>query len=501
MSNASVPSHQVVIAGAGPTGLMLAGELALAGVDVAIVERRPDQHLAGRRAGGLHARTLEVLDQRGIVGRFLAEGQQVQAAGFASVKLDLAGFPTRHPYALGLWQERIERILAGWVAELGVPIHRGREFAGLAQDDAGVDIVLADGTALRAQYLVGCDGGRSVVRKRAGIAFPGWDATTASLIAEVEMTGTPEQGVHRSPLGMYAFGRRDYEIRDGEVVYGDTGPMGVMVPELDPGAKGEPTLEELKAALVAVCGTDYGAHSPAFLSRFTDATRQAANYRSGRVLLAGDAAHIHSPVGGQGLNTGVQDAVNLGWKLAQVVKGASPADLLDTYHAERHPVAARVLRHTMAQVALLRQDERTDALREVVAGLLGMEEPRRTFTAMMAGLDIRYDVGEGHPLLGRRMPDLEVTTADGPLRVYAMLHEAPPVLLNLGTPGSVDVGAWARRVRVVDATHAGRWELPAIGTVEAPKAVLIRPDGHVAWVDSGSAAGLVDALGRWFGPA
>jgi 2-polyprenyl-6-methoxyphenol hydroxylase-like FAD-dependent oxidoreductase len=503
----NITTHQVLVAGAGPTGLMLAGELALAGVDVAIVERRPDQALAGRRAGGLHARTLEVLDQRGIVERFLSEGQRAQATGFASVKLDLTGFPTRHPYSLGLWQNHIERILAAWVAELGVPILRGREVTGVAQDGTGVDVTLSNGAILRGDYLAGCDGGRSVVRKAAGIAFPGWDATTSSLIAEVELTGTPEQGVHHSPLGMYAFGRREYEIRDGEVVYGDTGPMGVMVPERDPGAKGEPTLEDLKAAMVAVCGTDYGAHDPTFLSRFTDATRQAGTYRAGRILLAGDAAHIHSPVGGQGLNTGVQDAVNLGWKLAQVVKGVSPDTLLDSYHAERHPVAARVLRHTMAQVALLRQDERTQALREVVAGLLGMDEPRRRFTGMMSGLDIRYDFGEGHPLLGLRMPDLDLSTADGPLRVYALLHEARPVLLDLGIPGGLDAGPWTGRVRLVAATHAGPWELPVIGNIDAPGAVLIRPDGHVAWVGAervdrrSSDAGLAAALAAWCGPA
>jgi 2-polyprenyl-6-methoxyphenol hydroxylase-like FAD-dependent oxidoreductase len=494
-------AHSVVVVGAGPVGMMLAAELALAGVDVAIVERRTSQHVDGARAGGLHARTIEVLDQRGIAGRFLAEGQKAQVAAFGQVRLDISDFPTRHPYGLGLWQNHIERILAGWVDELPVTIHCGCEVTGLTQDDAGVDVALSDGRRVRADYLVGCDGGRSVVRKAAGIAFPGSDPTMSALIAEVEMTGAPELGTHRTALGLHAFGKLEYEIRDGEVLYKDGGPIRVMVPERQPAATGQPTLQDLRAALIEVCGTDYGAHSPTWLSRFTDMTRQAATYRKGRVLLAGDAAHIHSPVGGQGLNTGLQDAVNLGWKLAQVVKGISPDSLLDTYHAERHPVGARVLRNTMAQVALQRMDDRTLALGEVVNELLAMDEPRRRFAAMMSGLDIRYDLGEGHPLLGRRVPDLELVTDEGPRRMYSLLHDARPVLLNVGVPGSIDAGAWADRVRVVDARHAGPWELPAIGVVTAPAAVLVRPDGHVAWVGTGTADGLAEALATWFGPA
>jgi hypothetical protein len=229
-------------------------------------------------------------------------------------------------------------------------------------------------------------------------------------------------------------------------------------------------------------------------------TRQAATYRAGRVLLAGDAAHVHSPVGGQGLNTGVQDAVNLGWKLAQVVNGTSPEGLLDTYHAERHPVAARVLRTTMAQVALMRVDDRIEALRDSVAELLSMDEPRKRFAGMLSGLDIHYDLGEGHPLLGRRMPDLDLVTADGPLRVFTLLHDARPVLLNLGEPGGFDITPWADRVQMVDAEYAGPWELPALGAVTAPTAVLIRPDGHVAWVGDLTDPGLPDALTTWFGP-
>jgi 3-(3-hydroxy-phenyl)propionate hydroxylase len=270
------------------------------------------------------------------------------------------------------------------------------------------------------------------------------------------------------------------------------------VTEQHPGSS-EPTLDDVREGLIAVYGTDYGLRSATWISRFSDMARQAASYRAGRVLLAGDAAHVHSPVGGQGLNTGVQDAVNLGWKLAQVVNRTSPDALLDTYHAERHPVGARVLRNTMAAAALMRPDDRSTAVRETVAELLGMDEPRRHVAAMMTGLDIRYDLGEGHPLLGRRMPDLGVLTGNGPLRVFTLLHDARPVLLNLGEPGGFDISPWADRVQLIDAEYGGAWELPALGEVTAPSAVLIRPDGHVAWVGDGTEAGLADALSTWFG--
>ena len=493
--------HAVVIVGAGPTGLMLAGELALAGVDVAIVERRVNQELVGSRAGGLHARTLEILDQRGIVDRFLAEGQRAQVAAFAQVPLSIVDFPTRHNYGLGLWQNHIERILAGWVEELRVPILRGREVTGFAQGDGGVEITLAGGEALGAAYLVGCDGGRSLIRKTAGIGFPGWDPTTSSLIAEVEMTTEPEFGIRTDARGTHALGREKYEIRDGKVVYATEGPVRVMITEPQVKYGTEPTLEDLREGLIAAYGTDYGMHRLAWITRFTDMTRQAESYRDRRVLLAGDAAHIHAPDGGQGLNTGVQDAVNLGWKLAQVVKGISPESLLDTYHAERHPVGARVLRSTMAAVALRRADERTKAAREAMAELLAMDEPRRRFAGMMSGLDIRYDLGEGHPLLGRRMPDLDIVTSEGPRRAYELLHDARPLLLDLGGLGDFDVAPWADRVRAVRATYEAAWELPVIGAVSRPTAVLIRPDGYVAWVGEGTTGGIAAALGRWFGAA
>jgi 2-polyprenyl-6-methoxyphenol hydroxylase-like FAD-dependent oxidoreductase len=485
----AVTGHTVVIAGGGPTGLMLAGELALAGVDVGIVERRANQELAGQRAGGLHARTIEVLDQRGIADRFLSEGQVAQVAGFAWIPLDISDFPTRHNYGLALWQNHIERILAGWVAELEVPIHREREVAGFTQHETGVDVALSDGTTLRAEYLVGCDGGRSLVRKAAGIDFPGWDPTTSQLIAEAQLAEEPEWGLRRDDLGIHGLTRTE----GGEAVR-------VMVTEQDSGRSAEPTLRDLSEALVAVYGTDYGIHSPTWISRFTDMARQAASYRKGRVLLAGDAAHVHYPTGGQGLNIGVQDAVNLGWKLAQVVDGTSPESLLDTYHAERHPIAARVLRDTLAQVALLRSDDRTNALREIVTDLLSLDEARIRLGGMMSGLDVHYDLGDGHPLLGRRMPDLDLDTADGPQRVFALLHEARPVLLDLGERSGFDVTPWAGRVKRVEARYDGPWELPVLGPVAAPTAALIRPDGYVAWVGQGSDDGLADALTSWFGP-
>jgi 3-(3-hydroxy-phenyl)propionate hydroxylase len=491
--------HAVVIAGGGPTGMMLAAELTLAGIDVAIVERRATPDLAGSRGGGLHARTIEVLDQRGIADRFLSQGQVAQVAGFSMIGLDISDFPTRHPYGLALWQNHFERILAGWVGELGVPVYRGQEVAGFTQDDAGVSVELTDvpslgaqslrARSLRAQYLAGCDGGRSLIRKTAGIEFPGWDPSVSSLVAEVETSEEPEWGIRRDDKGTSGIGPLEDRKR-----------VRVVVREQGLGHTGDATLGDLSRAMIVVWGTDYEVHSPRWISRFTDMTRQAASYRDRRVLLAGDAAHIHFPVGGQGLNTGVQDAVNLGWKLAQVVRKTSPGSLLDTYQAERHPVAARVLRTTMAQTALARSDARLDALRDTMAELLGMDEPRRRFAGMMSGLDIHYDLGEGHPLLGRRMPDLDLVTPDGPQRVFTLLHQARPVLLNLGEPGGFDLTPWADRVQLTDAKQAGPWELPVLGMVPAPAAVLIRPDGYVAWAGDLADPRLPDALTAWFGP-
>ena len=479
--------HPVVIAGGGPTGLMLAGELALAGVEAVVVERRTTQDLDGSRAGGLHSRTIEELDQRGIADRFLSEGTTHPILGFAYIPLDMSDLPTRHNYLLGLWQSHFERILAGWVEELGVHILRGREVSGLVQDEAGVDVEVSGEGPLRARWLVGCDGGRSVVRKAAGTDFPGLDATTSWIIAEVGMTEQPEVGLRPEGGG----------IGPVNPAEGD-GPFRVVLKEHQIGDTDKPTLQDLRRTLVALYGTDYGAHDPDWISRFTDMSRQAAAYRSGRVLLAGDAAHIHPPYGGQGLNTGVQDAINLGWKLAQVIAGTSPESLLDTYHAERHPVAARVLQNTMAQGAATIPDDRHRALHATVADLLAMDEPRRHIAAMISGLDIRYDLGEGHPLVGRRMPDLDLVTAEGPRRVFDLLHQARPVLLDLGG-GDFDLAPWSPRVQSVAAACDGPWVLPLVGAVEAPAAVLVRPDGYVAWAGDLNDPELPAALTSWFG--
>ncbi|HEX4493542.1 MAG TPA: FAD-dependent monooxygenase [Acidimicrobiia bacterium] len=479
--------HAVVIAGGGPTGLMLAGELALAGVDVVVVERRATQELDGSRAGGLHARTIEVLDQRGIAERFVAAGQQYPKVGFAGVALDITDFPTRHNYLLGLWQRDFEPILAAWVVELGVPFLREREVTGCAQDADGVDVELSDGTALRSTFLVGCDGGRSVVRKAAGIDFVGWDPTTSWMIAEVEMDDEPEIGVRREGGGIGPVDR----VNGGS-------PYGVVLKEKRVEHDADPTLPDLRVALVAAYGTDFRVHSPTWISRFTDLTRQAASYRRDRVLLAGDAAHVHPPQGGQGLNVGVQDAVNLGWKLAQVIDGAASDALLDTYHAERHPVGARVLQSTMAMIAIGTPDDRHDALRAVLGEVLGLDEPRRHLAGMLSGLDIHYDLGDGHPLVGRRMPDLDLQRAGGATRVFSLLHDARPVLLDLAASGGFDSSPWPR-VRVVDATYDGAWQLPVLGEVAAPAAVLIRPDGYVAFAGDLGDPGLPCALTTWFG--
>ncbi|UPJ44502.1 FAD-dependent monooxygenase [Bradyrhizobium sp. 40] len=483
-----VKDHAVVIAGAGPTGLMLAAELALANVDVAVVERRADQELVGTRAGGLHARSIEILDQRGVADRFLREGQVTQLAGFAWTRLDISDLPTRHAYGLVLRQSHIERILADWVGELAVPIYRNREMTGFAQDETGIDVTLSGGETLRANYLVGCDGGRSLVRKAAGIDFAGSDPTLSNLMAEVEMREEPAWGLRHDALGFHGLSKTE------------SGRVLVVVTEATLDRTGAPGPRDLSDALVAVYGTDFGLQNPSWISRFTDAARQAVSYRKRRVLLAGDAAHIHHSVGGQGLNTGVQDAVNLGWKLAQVVKGLSPETLLDSYHAERHPVAARTLRNTMAQIALLRRGEDgLKAAREIVSELLAMDAPRQRFGAMMSGLDVHYDLGQGHALLGRRMPDLDLTVEGRPLRLFTLLRGARGLLFNFGDKNSFDTAPWVDRIKTVDVEHDGAWELPTVGQVAAPSAVLVRPDGHVAWVRDQGHDGLADALTRWFG--
>lgn len=469
---------------------MLAGELALAGVDVVVVERRASQGLEARRAGGLHMRTIEVLDQRGIADRFISAGQTYPHLGYGGTFLEVGDFPTRHNYLLGLGQSTFEPILAEWVLGVGVPILWSREVMSFAQDESGVDVEVSDGQTVRVEFLVGCDGGRSLIRKESGIDFEGLDASTSWMIAEeVEMTEDPQLGFHRDEVGTHAIG----PAGDGKL-------FGLVLTEREVEHDGEPTIDDLRDALVGIYETDFGLRSANRISRFTDMVRQAASYRDRRVLLAGDAAHVHPPMGGQGLNIGVQDAVNLGWKLAQVIHGTSPDSLLDTYHAERHPVGAAVLHNTKAQVALGKSDDRHAALRDTMNELLAMDEPRKRIVGMISGLDIHYDLGEGHPLLGRRMPDLDLETAEGSKRLFTWLHAARPVLLNLSEPGALDITPWADRVQMVDAVYGGPWELPVIGEIEAPSAVLIRPDGYVAWVGDVSDPLLPDSINTWFGP-
>ena len=478
--------HQVIVVGAGPAGMMLAAELTLADVDVVVIERRATVELESPRSRGLHARTIEVLDQRGIADRFLAAGTPMQIQAFAGIPLDISDFPTCHPHGLALLQSDFERILAGWVDELGVRVVQDQSVTGYVDGDEHVAVSCSDGTEWRGEYLVGCDGGRSLVRKTAGIEFAGWDPTVCWIHTEVEVDEQP-------PFGLRG---------GGGVGPAEGGRVGVTLAEPDVERRfTEPTIDDVRAALRRVDGTDYGARNPRFIARFTDATRQAVTYRSGRVLLAGDAAHVHAPFGGQGLNLGVQDSVNLGWKLAQVVHGTSPDSLLDTYEAERHPVAAAVLRNTMAQRALQGDDERTGALRNVVADLLALDEPRRHVAAAIAGLDIQYGSG-GHPLVGRRMPDLELATPTGPTRVSEQLHRAEWLLVSFGSSSRPGPTSWDDHLRRLDATTTDTWELPVIGRVAPPSAVLVRPDGYVAWAgtDTHDADdGLDAALTTWFG--
>ncbi|RLK53984.1 FAD-dependent monooxygenase [Actinokineospora cianjurensis] len=495
---------EVIVAGAGPTGLMLACELRLTGVDVLVLER-----LAARsgesRAGGLHARSVELLDQRGIVDRFLAAGGTGPFAHFSFLPLDIGDLPTRHPYALAIHQSRVERLLEERAVELGVRLRRSAEVTGLRQDRTGVEVrvVGAAGTEwLRADYLVGCDGGRSAVRKLSGIGFHGSPATLTALLGDVRLADPPPG------LVFGAEGRRD---RGSFMVFPaeQPGVHRVITMEFDTVADRDApvTVETLRQACRTIADTDFGMHSPQWISSFTDAARQADRYREGRVLLAGDAAHIHFPSSGQGMNLGIQDAANLGWKLAAVVRGQAPADLLDTYQAERHPAAERMLASTRAQTALWRPGAQTDALREVFGTLIGFEDVNRHLGGACTQLDIRYPLGDGHPALGRRLPDLDLTAPTGRTRAFELLHAARPVLLDLtGLPDlRAAIEGWTDRVDLVEARcDAEHWVYPVIGEVPAPAAVLLRPDGHVAWVAPASrpiASALRAALTAWFGPA
>jgi rifampicin monooxygenase len=469
-----------LVVGGGPTGLMLASELRLQGVRALVLERdtEPTPYV---RSLGLHARSVEVMDQRGLLDEFLALGQQYPLGGsFAGIiKPQPDGLDTSHPYVLAIPQTTTDRLLAEHAVRLGVEIRRGCELVGLSQDEHGVTAELADGTSLRSRYLVGCDGGRSTVRGLVGVAFPGEPSRVDTLLGEMEVVVPPEQ-----VAAVVA------EVRKTELRFG-VGPFGERVYRVVVPAEGvaddrsaPPTLDEFKRQLRAVAGTDFGVHSPTWLSRFGDATRLAQRYRVGRVLLAGDAAHIHPPVGGQGLNLGVQDAFNLGWKLAAEIKGWAPEGLLDSYHDERHPVAADVLDNTRAQMQLLSVEPGPQAVRRLLSDLMDVDEVARYLTEKIAAISVRYALGDGHPLLGRRLRDVRLNSG----RLYELMRSGRGLLLD--QTGRLSAQGWADRVdHVVDVSD----------DLDVP-AALLRPDGHVAWVGQDQ-QDLIGQLPRWFGAA
>ena len=469
----------VTVVGAGPTGVMLAGEVRRHGVRVVVLEREVEPTRVVR-ALGLHARSIEVLDQRGLLDRFLPLGTQYPVGGFAGISKPAPDrLDTAHPYVLGISQPTTERLLTEHATELGVQIRRGCELVGLSQDDDGVTAELADGTQLRSRYLVGCDGGRSSVRKLLGVGFPGEPARREWLSGEVELTAPPEEVAAVVT-----------EVRKTQQGFG-VGPSGEGLYRVVVPAEGVtedrsvvPTLEEVRQRLRVFAGTDFGVHSPRWLSRFGDATRQAERYRTGRVLLAGDAAHVHPPTGGQGLNLGLQDAFNLGWKLAAEVNGWAPEGLLDSYHTERHPVAADVLNTTRAQAELLSTEPGPQAVRRLVSELMDFEQVNRYLIEKVTAIGVRYDFGGGHRLVGRRLRDVELRSG----RLYALMHAGRGLLLD--QTGGLSVAGWADRVdHVVDVSE--ELDVPA---------ALLRPDGHVAWVGDDQ-QGLLGHLPTWFGAA
>jgi 2-polyprenyl-6-methoxyphenol hydroxylase-like FAD-dependent oxidoreductase len=467
----------VVVAGGGPTGLMLASELRLHGVHVLVLEKDAEPTKVVRSLG-LHVRSIEVMDQRGLLERFLEHGRQYPVGGFfAGISKPSPQLDSAHAYVLGIPQPVTDRLLAERAAELGAEVRRSCEVVGLSQDDDGVTVELADGAQLRSRYLVGCDGGRSTVRKLLGVEFPGEPSRVDTLLGEMEVGVPPEE------LNAVMAKVRETEKRFGAMPLGDGAyRVGVPAAGVAEDRAAPPAFDEFRQQLRAVAGTDFGVHSPRWLSRFGDATRLAERYRVGRVLLAGDAAHIHPPVGGQGLNLGVQDAFNLGWKLAAEIGGWAPGGLLDSYETERRPVAADVLENTRAQMLLISTEPGPQSVRRLVAELMDFEEVNRYLTEKVVGTGIRYDVGEGHELLGRRLPDVKLKSG----RLYELTREGRGLLLD--QTGRLSVAGWSDRVdHVVDTSE----ELPA-------PAVLLRPDGYLVWAGD-EQENLLAHLPRWFG--
>ena len=507
MSRENFAAAPVIVAGAGPTGLLLATELRRGGVDVVLLDRRADRGVDGSRAAGMQPRTVELLDQRGVVDRFLAAGEPSGLTNFGGIRVDYARLPSRFP-AINNLQAKTEQLLEEVAAELGVPVRWNSEVTGLRQDGRGVEVTVEgpDGTeTVSGSFLVGCDGGRSIVRKRLGVGFPGIDASMVNLLGDVELTDPPRRPVRleRHEAGLIT------------VLQFEPGWYRVVTTERErkAGAQDPVTIEELRASAERIAGTDFGMHSARWLSYFTDATRQAERYRVGRVLLAGDAAHIHPPTSGQGMSMGMQDAFNLGWKLAAVVRGEAPDALLDTYHDERHAADAEILHTVRAQSVLCDPSPRVAELVEVMTGLVGMPEVNDRLGVAVSGLGIRYQLpGMGaHPLLGRRVPDVDITTAAGSARVFELLRAVRPVLLDLsgkgvGVAGLAEAAAgWRDRIDLVVADCLTRvWPVPGAGAIPYPPALLIRPDGYVAWVSDTAEPDLPalrDSLSTWCGQA
>ncbi|WP_431953890.1 FAD-dependent monooxygenase [Nocardia lijiangensis] len=498
---------QVVIAGAGPTGLMLAAELRLRGIEVVVVERRPAGTVGESRAPGINARSVEIFAQRGLAEEFRNRGKILPAVLFSGLPMAPHRFDPDWPTALIVPQHETERILTARAVELGVRIVWSTAVADLRQDDDGVEVLLdgQDGPAsIRADYLVGCDGGHSTVRRICGIGFPGDEPVSSWVVGDVRLDSPPD--------GNGIFGRNE-RIGTYQISRAESGWFRLSLMRTTPPAdRSAPvTLDELREVMRDGLGTDYGLREARWTSRFSDGFRQATHYRQGRVFLAGDAAHTHSPIGGQGLNLGIQDAVNLGWKLAAVLDNASPDSLLDTYHEERHPIAATVLRLTKAQTALIKPGRQNDALRDVIADILTVPEVCLRLSGILSGLDLRYPLGDTHPLLGRRMPNLALSIDRGVTDVFTVLQQARPILIDLGAAVSADILApWADRVNRVDARlesaqPGDRWHLPVFGDVPAVDAMLVRPDGYVAWVNPANRPidheTLTTALTQWLGAA